>query len=534
MESSSLIPVVIGVTGHRDLREADVPALRAEIKKELLRLKELCPHAPFVLLDSLAAGADTLCAEEALALGFSLVCPLPMPIAEYRKDFSAEEAPVFDALLARADSVFVAEPPEAEQPGRDFLYRQAGLYVAAHCHVLLALWDGSAPKEGGCGTAEIVAFKQSGCRLAPDMLNADPGAVIHISTPRQKNRQQPEIASRLLENEQDALRAILKDTETYDRDAAVFENKTPPSPLLPPEILASDPSLNRLWTVYAAADGLSLRFQKRYLTLMRLFAGAGMLLVLFFLLYDEMEQKFFLLLFGSVAVLYFIAWLLAGRRNAHGKYLDYRILAEAARVQLYLTAAGARLNTGDLLTWTQKHESAWVKAAVDALTAVSDTDPSVDTALIKEYWIDGQLAYHKKARERDGTKQRMSERAARNIVLISAALYVVLLVLEYFFGSSLEKVCPFLKLPLRNIIKILLGFASGAAVFCADYYGRLSLSRKTADHDKMVRLYEETAARLREMPGESGNLFAALGSEEIIENGNWLSYCRENPPSFDI
>lgn len=534
MGPSSSVPIVIGVTGHRDPRTADVPALRAEIRKELTKLKDLCPHARFVLLDSLAAGADTLCAEEALALGFSLVCPLPMPVAEYRRDFSAEEAKAFDALLARAESVFVAEPLEKIQPGRDFLYRQAGLYVAAHCHALLALWDGSAPKEGGCGTAEIVAFKQGGCRLAPGTISADTGAVIHILTPRRKNDAALEVSSRLLESEPGMLESVLKETDAYDRDAAAYTEKTPPAPLLPPEVLAADPALERLSDVYRAADGLSLRAQKRYLFLMKLFAAAGMLLVLFFLLYDEADEKLFLLLFGAVAVLYFIAWLFARRRDAHGKYLNYRLLAETARVQLYLTAAGTGANTAGMLTWTQKRESAWIKAAIDALTAVPGEKPAVETALIKKYWIDDQLAYQKKAQVRDGGQQRLNERAGRSIVLVSAAMYLLLLVLECCADAWLGRLCPLIRLPVRNVIRILLGSVSGAAVFFADYYGRLSLARKTADHEKMAGLYEKVSARLIEAPGESAALFTALAREELIENGNWLSYCRENPPSFDI
>ena len=53
------------------------------------------------MLNSIASGADTLCAEVALSLGIDLVCPLLMPASEYRKDF--------------------------QRPTRDFRYRQAGM-----------------------------------------------------------------------------------------------------------------------------------------------------------------------------------------------------------------------------------------------------------------------------------------------------------------------------------------------------------------------------------------------------------------------
>lgn len=195
------IPIVIGVTGHRDLRQQDIPILRQMVRAELEKLKNGYPHSELVMLNSLASGADSLCAEEALPLGFRLVCPLPLPVEEYRKDFDEAEIRVFERLLSSAESVFVAPDLEPERPDRDFRYRQAGLFVASHCHVLLSLWDGSAAKPDGCGTAEIVAFKLDGCRTAAMPLSTDAGAVLQIVTPRMKNAVNPEISVRLWEKE---------------------------------------------------------------------------------------------------------------------------------------------------------------------------------------------------------------------------------------------------------------------------------------------------------------------------------------------
>lgn len=208
-------PVVIGVTGHRDLREQDLPVLRMLIRKELERIRLLCPHSPAILLDSLAAGADLLCAEEAVRLGMTLVCPLPMPIEEYRKDFTAEEEAVLDRLLDAAANVFIAPASEPERPGRDHLYRQAGLYVASHCHVLFALWDGSPETPGGCGTAEITAFKRAGCRLGADSgpTAERSDAVLHVSVPRRKSGKEIGISARLLENTPGKLEKLLKDID---------------------------------------------------------------------------------------------------------------------------------------------------------------------------------------------------------------------------------------------------------------------------------------------------------------------------------
>ena len=82
-----LLPLVIGVTGHRDLRVQDIPELEAAVRNVLAELHAMCPKTPLVLLSPLAEGADRLVARVALADGATLVAPLPLARAEYEKDF---------------------------------------------------------------------------------------------------------------------------------------------------------------------------------------------------------------------------------------------------------------------------------------------------------------------------------------------------------------------------------------------------------------------------------------------------------------
>ena len=539
------IPIVIGVTGHRDLRQQDIPILRRMVRAELEKLKNGYPHSELVMLNSLASGADSLCAEEALPLGFRLVCPLPLPVEEYRKDFDEAEIRVFERLLSSAESVFVAPDLEPERPDRDFRYRQAGLFVASHCHGLLSLWDGSVAKPDGCGTAEIVAFKLDGCRTAATPLNADAGAVLQIVTPRMKNAVNPEISVQLWEKEPGQFHDILTETDAYNRNAAAFTPENAPEPLLPEECLVNT-RLKRLSELYAEADGLSLFFQKRYLYTMRGFAITGVLLILFFLLYDTGESNLFLFGYGSLLLIYFLSFLFVKKQDAHGKYLNYRLLAETARIQTYLTSVNAEANVGCLLTWTQKQESAWIRAAMDVLTADAVGCNTVDENIVRHCWIDSQLAYHEKAGKRDGKRKHISEKTAQSMLTASILLTFVLLLFELFGGSLMETPLISSDAPsfllqhtgqdftLRSFFKLLLGIISSVTVFLADYYGRLSLDRKTEDHEKMARLYREAAEQFENHPSERTELLISLAQEEIIENGNWVSYCRENPPSFDV
>ena len=201
------IPLTVGVTGHRAIRPEDRPALIAGVKAALEDLRQRYPHSPLCMLNSLAEGADQLCAEVALELGIPLIAVLPMEAAEYEKDFAGEALKKHRSLRAQAAQCFTAPAAEAppEVPHRDFLYRQAGIYVSSHCHVLLALWDGAPGKGAGCGTAEAVDFalRQSYHPvLSAPLFSA--AAVIHIFTPRDGHEERPA-----------GTRAILGDTDTW-------------------------------------------------------------------------------------------------------------------------------------------------------------------------------------------------------------------------------------------------------------------------------------------------------------------------------
>jgi hypothetical protein len=202
------LPLVIGVTGHRDLRDQDVSTLEQEVAAIVERLRHDYLHGdvetPIIVLSSLAEGADRLVARVALAHGARLVAPMPMPIDEYRRDFEpglkAGNAAEFDALLAQA----IAAPVVPFAPGnslaavradaskREEQYRAAGLFIAQHANILIALWDGDGSAMRPGGTAEVVAFKRRGIPLdilgsARASLDASEiGPVIHVVTPRQR------------------------------------------------------------------------------------------------------------------------------------------------------------------------------------------------------------------------------------------------------------------------------------------------------------------------------------------------------------
>ena len=190
------LPIVVGVTGHRDLRPQDVEPLAESVQDVVSALLTRHPHSPVIILTPLAEGADRLVARVGLELGLRLIVPLPFAKERYEEDFEGPSLAEFRSLLARAEGWFElpfvegcsAEGVAAGGPDRTEQYAAVGAFVAQHSHVLLALWDGGAGSFGGTGS--IVDFRLRG---APTRFasatggGSDAGAVHHVVTPRASN-----------------------------------------------------------------------------------------------------------------------------------------------------------------------------------------------------------------------------------------------------------------------------------------------------------------------------------------------------------
>jgi hypothetical protein len=50
------LPLVVGVTGHRDMQSEDVPTLEGTVRRAFEGIRRRCPDTPIILLSSLAEG----------------------------------------------------------------------------------------------------------------------------------------------------------------------------------------------------------------------------------------------------------------------------------------------------------------------------------------------------------------------------------------------------------------------------------------------------------------------------------------------
>ena len=534
MKKQNTIPILIGVSGHRDLRPGDREALYGAVKGELEKLRALCPSSPLALLCSLAEGADQLCARAARELGIPITAVLPMAMEDYLEDFSPQGAEELRAFCAGAERVLTAPFTEAEPAGgadRDFRYRQAGIYIAERCHVLLALWDGRPGPASACGTAAAVGFSLEGKYWPADRVSLRSGAnagVLHILTPRGEDRAEGAGEVRRL-GDWAAVETILRRTEDYNRQA---RDLGPASWRILPEHGPGDGTLDRMEEAALGADSLSLRNAGKYRRVLALLALASTLLTLAFLFYDEAEAIWLILVCGLLLVFAWLCRVWARRSDCHRRFIEYRALAECLRVQACLRYAGSGLRAATLLSWSQQEETAWIMAALCALDTGEEPGERHD---ILACWVEDQLHYHEKAARRTGRAAKLSDRVVGTALCLSILLYLAGLAFELLWGGRiLRPLLPAADPELcRTVLKIAMGGISAATLFISNYYGRLSLPRVLADHRKMARFYGKMAEQLRQR-GQTETLLRVLAREELAENGNWVSYQSDNTPDISL
>jgi hypothetical protein len=266
-------------------------------------------------------------------------------------------------------------------------YALVGAYLARHCQVLIALWNGVAVMGAG-GTADVVRYRREeipdryqdvlarvGGRSALDPVESGP--LFHVLTPRRDHagiegepltiRQLPVAGDPLpiktdlppaTGNGQPAtgseaiFERVCENIEAFNENAlllaaepALREARGRNAGYLLPDADAASlpPGLRALREQYATADALAQHFQRlTFQTLSRL-----CVLVCAAVLSFELSAKLLpdsglaALLFPVMLGATYLYWGATVRRGRwQDRYQDYRALAEGLRVQFYWSLAG--------------------------------------------------------------------------------------------------------------------------------------------------------------------------------------------------
>ena len=449
LDKLNKIPIVMGITGHRNVVKDDYSDISAEIGNSFEEVLKLCnapndkkngtalqeanenEQPPIILLTGLAQGADMLTAKVARQYNVAYIAVLPCPLDQFKKSFDdADALAELDDYIANAADVVIVNDIEkdlANQAGQDidsYWYRQVGIYIVQHASILLALWDGKPPKgKFGCGTADVVdmalnhtyvkaktgphfgmpgdcAVKWIKCRRQGDGSDKDVKScyllpsVYHVNDDKTDGAElvnldgEGEYMCLKLSTMPDVTTEIITRTVEYNANDAGELN--PDYGLLAPSDYAETSDYQkRLHRHYQKSDALSGVQKKKFSIAVWTFAIMGMAVALAFMLYDELNWNWLSLPCGVIvlAIIVYYFYVLTTKRQYHRKFLAWRALSETLRTQFYVSVCGIDYNICDSFTWMQKNDVVWIDRALAALSLGNVKNTQIDPTKVKNKWL---------------------------------------------------------------------------------------------------------------------------------------------------
>ncbi|HEY3519486.1 MAG TPA: hypothetical protein VGK80_00410 [Rhodanobacteraceae bacterium] len=559
--NANLVPLVIGVTSHRNIPAREVESIRARVRDLFAQWRRRFPHLPLVVLSALAEGGDQWVAEEGLNLGARLVAPLPLPREMYAQDFTdAATRTAFDSLCARAHVIQLPLLPghtliDIAQSGleRNRQYAQAGAFVARHCHLLLAIWDGKASDKLG-GTAQVVEYYLGG--VMPGLIErrhdarryqlggGDDRLVCHLVCSRDEadgDPQSPLQAGQVIwrgggetgapdapmPKEFDSLFAHADD---FNQDAAKYAAEIGAGDAEASHRDAGQPSA--IAALFRAADWLAVHFQKRVLLAMRITYTVAGLMGIAFAVYDNLSaHDYMIYVFLLLFVTGIVISSMARSRGWHRKYLDYRALAEGLRVQGYWRRAGISLTNDpefahDSLLQKQDIELGWTRNVMRS-AGLDDPPPreGIDLREVIREWVGddghvGQLGYYRRKTSQRERTHRITETVGAVSLYAGIAISVVLAVFAYRLSADVK----------NDLIVVMAVFSVASAVREAYAY-RKADKELIKQYRFMQRIFTDARTELdrTKEPTEQRDILRALGEAALAEHAEWAVMHRQRP-----
>ena len=593
MQNDKKIPIIVGVTGHRNIVEEDKPLIKSKVIESLKEIRNACrskrkgeADTPVIMLNAFAQGADMLCAEAAFELGIDVYAVLPCEKERYIDSFDDEIAKgKLNEYLSKTQRQFVAPDIEKNKSwikkttnidDDSYEYRQLGIYLAEHSHILIALWDGKPPKaEYGCGTVEVIQFALQHNYLDKDKL-FKPGmindsAVVWIKSRRQGDGTEADIRKRWLISNLDGGVGESYDNYLVSDEAPAFLKE-----IISKTVAYNDEKIDipqnavKLWKNvdelddyrlnlrkhYAKADELSYsKNQKKYNLFILLLAIIGTVVAFTFLIYDDASFPFMIFPCTAAIILILVLIVRGNRKAYHKNYIEYRALAEALRIQFYmsmcLTEKPVVTNVCDLYAWSQKVDMVWIDKAIQALGVISISEKiKIDLTDVIDVWIGnnekptGQLRYHSRKKVQNRKQAKKYARLSKIFNAATVCLYFLIFIFEIV--ACVLKACDInwfwegnviAHISWRNIVAIALGTVTAGSLLASSYWGKLSYDRKVDDNEKMSRFYASAFERWNEVKNHSAEIerfVKEIAREEIVENGIWCSYVNENGLDINI
>jgi hypothetical protein len=533
----SVIPLTVGVVGHRD--PDDIDLLKTAVRSVFTELRDSYAHTSIQVITSLAEGADQLVANVALEMDIDVIAALPMARELFEDDFDADSRREFQNLLGQTVEWF--ELPllhdytlsEIVHSGaaRDRQYAFAGAFIVRHSQILLALWDGlEALGEGGTGTT--VAFKLRG---VPESYGAwlspldvpDTGPVKHIITRRKSSSvvstsaaesgtvrtmfpefnglldervQRVHLSYNLLSVNIDdfnrrATRLLLRRPFAVAQSDRHLLGETKREKADQNDAFTSDvpASIARIRRVYCIADALAIYEQKlsTRMTALIFIIGAGM--VLSFATFSNSMKFPFLALYLCLFLMMIAVHRLGRLRETYDRFLGARALAEGLRVQFFWRMSGSWEEVAHHYLRRHAEELRWIREALRSLGIAAPSHTSLGRRMNWALaWMQTQARYFEESAKTRRRKLRLFSTFAYGLYGLGLAICFLMVVasgLEFELGQGYGIMPKRYAPALDPLLVTLMGLGPALAALWMGYAEFMSFEEDTRQHSRMHSLF---------------------------------------------
>lgn len=564
---SSRVPLIIGITGHRELHPEDIQRVEKDLRKFLQDKQKAYLHTPLLLLTSLAEGADRLGARVAVetpGVGLAVVLPWPDGLCDDEQQRGGDRAE-FDKLLGRASRQICLPLPDglsreelhASAEWRQECFAAVSRYVARHCQILVGIWNGV--KSDDNHTWQVIQAHLHGVpfSLAEEAGHLDEpetGPLYHIPARRAQDAEplaSTKAVLRLPDQHEESFGEIAGNFDRFNRDALKIGPKLAKgmadakSFVFPEQEQAKLPAHVRfVLDRFALADQLATRWQRNSLRLLITILGLIFLTVVSFECYAHLApgNLWLLLAYPVLFALGYGVVRLARRWRVYNRYLDDRALAEALRVHLFWKLAGLRENAADFYLGSYRSQLDWIRSALRSWTVLSgEHDASCCGApvaeagperlrQVRERWMSDQQKFFAKNTKRDHKRGRLCRHWGWWFVGVSLLATVGQAIRLFQAGDEADELGH--GLWTHGVIMII-ALGGVLAGLCHEYQEKRLFEKQSRSYRWMASLY---GTALRRLDGllEIGDtekarcLIRDLGREALAENADWVIYHREH------
>jgi hypothetical protein len=544
------LPIIVGVTGHRDLRPEDVPALTEAVRGIFEQFRGKYPSTPLVLLTALACGADQLVARVAKSIGIAYRVPMPLPEQEYRKDFQGSDATDFDELLAAADEGYfvgfvgdndAGNVGDANRRARQ--YAESGAYIARISHVLIALWNGK-PTDAIGGTARVVQYRLDGApepyRAPIGLLDApNTGPVYQVVTPRKSDPLTDLAAGTLVlrtgsydGTTEGALPERFNRIEQFNSDAQRFGS--------------DHPGVRATTRFREVAAELANHYQSDFHRSLDAITVTSVVAALALIAAHSIAETYLLTLLYCVLVLVaVVCYYVASRGLWQNKFIEYRALEMGLAVQENWDLAGVKESVGNFYLRLQRSELDWIR---DAIRTVYHLDPCTSFdgkggVVAVRAFVTGQLDFFRRTARRntrDFDRFEIAARVAFWAIAFPLTIALAATAIWHVVTGQPETRCPPIAFGSTCVSEWLINgiaLATVTVAVCAEYPRRRAFHAQARRYRVMSGLYARALkvlddakdAPLDAQVRTSQEVIREIGREALAENGDWLMIHRELP-----